>query len=141
MAFSAARRVSASSSTRFRSRTAASTCVLSVRCRPRALSSPPSRAASRMRPSRPLPGPVLEQSAPELAQDAVVEAGVGQIERQQVLPADPATDRLGRLAVAQPLAELHERDQRQPPRGIGRLAEYGVEIGEVAILEHRAEAL
>ena len=45
----AARSVSASSSIRFNSRTAARTCVLSVRLRPRALSKPPSRAASSRR--------------------------------------------------------------------------------------------
>ena len=47
--------------------------------------------------------------------------------------------RLGRLPVAQPLAELHQRDQRQPPRRIGRLAEGGVEVAEAGIVEHRTE--
>jgi hypothetical protein len=47
---------------------------------------------------------------------------------------------LRRLAVAQPLAELQERDQRQPPRRVAGLAERGVEVGEVAVPEHRTEA-
>ena len=79
-----------------------------------------------------LPGPVLEQSAPELAQDAVVKARVGQLQREQVLPVDPATDRLGGLPVAQPLAELHEGDEGQPPRGVAGLAERGVESAKSA---------
>ena len=82
---------------------------------------------------------MAEQTGPELAQHAVIEAGIGQIERQEVLPIDPATDRLGRLPVAQPFAELHQRDQRQPPRRVGRLAESGVEVGEISIAEDRAE--
>ena len=69
---------------------AASTCVLSVRWRPRAFSSPPSRAASSSGASRRSAASRPEQPAAELAQDAVVEAGVGQVERQQVLPVDPA---------------------------------------------------
>ncbi len=86
-----------------------------------------------------LGGAVLEQAGAELAQDGEVEAVIRQVEGEQVFPVDPATDGFGRLAVAQPLAELHERDQREPPRRIGGLAALGVEVGEVGVREHRAE--
>ena len=36
---------------------------------------------------------------------------------------------------AQPLAELQQGDQREPPRRAGRLAALRVEVGEVAVRE------
>lgn len=51
---------------------------------------------------------------------------------EQVFPIDPTPDRLGRLAVAQPLAELHERDESQAPGCVGRLSELGVEVDKSA---------
>ena len=50
----------------------------------------------------------------------MVEAGIVQLQREQVFPVDPAANGLGRLPVAQPLAELHERDDREPPRRVRR---------------------
>src|SRR3954451_19431769 len=69
-----------------------------------------------------LSGPMLEQPGTELAQDREVKAGIGQLESEQGFPVNPASDGLGRLAVAQPLAERHERNKGQPPRRIGGLA-------------------
>jgi hypothetical protein len=43
---------------------------------------------------------VLQEPAPELAQEAVVEAGIDEVERQQVLPVDASSDGLGGLAIA-----------------------------------------
>ncbi len=86
-----------------------------------------------------LSGLVLEQAAPELAQHAVVEPGIGQVEGEQVLPVDPAPNGVGRLPVAQPLPELHERDQCQAPRGISRLAERGIQVGKPSVIKHGAE--
>jgi hypothetical protein len=86
-----------------------------------------------------LGGFVLEQTGAELAQHAVIKTGVGQVEGEQIFPVDPTADRLGRLTVAQPLAELHQRDQREAPWGVGRLTKGGVEVGEVHIVEHGAE--
>ena len=70
-----------------------------------------------------LGGIAAAQPAAELAEHAVVEARVGEVGGEQVLPVDPRPDGLGRLAVAQPLAELHERDESQPPGCVGRLAQ------------------
>jgi hypothetical protein len=86
-----------------------------------------------------LAGLVRDQPASELAQNAVVEARVGEGEGEEVLPVDPRPDRVRGLAIGEALAELHQRDERQPPRRIGRLAERGVEIGEAGVVEHRTE--
>ena len=80
-----------------------------------------------------------EETAAELAEHAVVEAGVAEFEAEQVLPVDPAPDRLGGPPVAQPLAELQQGDQREPPRRAGRLAALRVEVGEVAVREDGPE--
>ena len=69
-----------------------------------------------------LAGFMVKQAGAELAQDAVVEARVGQVQGQKVLPVDPRPNRIGRLPVGKALAELHQRDQGQPPRRVGRLA-------------------
>src|ERR1051325_2473755 len=75
----------------------------------------------------------------ELAQHAVIKTSVGELEGEQVFPVDPTADRLSRLTVAQPLAELHERDQRQTPWCVARLTKGGVEVGEAHVIEHGAE--
>ena len=82
---------------------------------------------------------MLQQARPELAQDAVIEARVGQVQGQKVLPVNPCPHRLCGLPVGQVLAELHQRDQRQPPRRISRLAEGGVEVIENGTIEDRAK--
>src|SRR3954449_404084 len=88
-----------------------------------------------------LGGPMLEQPGTKLAQDREVEAGISQIESQQVFPVNPASNSLGRSAIAQPLAELHERNKGQPPRRRGGLAKLGVEVGKVSIGKHAAEPI
>jgi hypothetical protein len=81
-------------------------------------------------------GLVLQKAGTKLAQDAVVEAWVGQVECEQVLSVDPRPHRLSGLPVGQTLAKLHQRDERQPPRRIGWLAEGGIEIPKGSIIEH-----
>ena len=82
-----------------------------------------------------LPSLVLKQAGAELAQDAMVEAGVGQLERKQVLPVDPRSHRVGRLPVRQVLTKLHQCDQRQAPWRIGRLAESGIEVAKDGVIK------
>src|SRR4051812_22547642 len=84
---------------------------------------------------------MLKQAAAELAEHGVVETRVGQVTGQQILPVDPRPNRLSRLAVAQPLAELQERGQRQTPGRVPRLAAPGVEISEASVVEHRAKPI
>src|SRR3954471_24666502 len=80
-----------------------------------------------------------QKTISKLAEHAKVKARVRQLEAEQVLPIDPRPDRLSRLSIAQALAELHQRDQGQPPGWTRRLAPLGVEGGEVVILEDRPE--
>src|SRR3954468_7159780 len=80
-----------------------------------------------------------QKTVSKLAEDTKVKARVGQLEAKKVLPIDPGPDRLSGLSIAQALAELHQRDQGQPPGWAGRLALLGIEVGEVAILEDRPE--
>src|SRR4029453_7570749 len=106
MAFSAARKVSATNSSRLRARTAASTCVLSVRWRPRALSSPASCATSNMRASkRSLASPASNRGG-HLADPVVGKADVAEARGEHILPVDRAQPRLAPLPIAQALAEL-----------------------------------
>src|SRR3954449_9035481 len=78
-----------------------------------------------------------QKTVSKLAEDTKVKARVGQLEAKKVLPVDPRPDRLSRLSIAQALAELHQRDQGQPPGWAGWLTLLGIEVGEVAILEDR----
>ena len=117
----------------------ASTWVASVRCRPRALSRPARLAGLQQLAQQALLGAALEQARAELAQHRVVEARVGQLEPEQVLPVDPRPHRLGGPPVGQVLAELQDGDQRQPPRWQARLAELGEQVGEVRVGEDGAE--
>ena len=62
-----------------------------------------------------------QQPRAERAQHRVVEAGVVQRQAERVLPVDPASHRLGGLAVGEPLGERHQRHQRHLRRGEGGL--------------------
>ena len=57
-------------------------------------------------------GAALEQARAELAQDRVVEAGIVELEAQEVLPVDARPRRLRGLPVGQVLPELQQGDQR-----------------------------
>ena len=84
-------------------------------------------------------GAALEQAGAELAQDRVVEAGIVELEAEQVLPVDAGAHRLGGTPVRQVLAEPQQGDQRQPPRRQPRLAELREQVGEVRVGEDGAE--
>ena len=68
-----------------------------------------------------------------------MEAGVGQLEPERVLPVDPRAHGVGGLPVAQVLEELEDRDQGQAPWGEAGLAPGGVELAEVLVLAEGAE--
>jgi hypothetical protein len=55
-----------------------------------------------------------DQAAAELGEHGVVEARVGQLQAEQVLPVDAGADRVNGPAVGEVLAELQEGDQGQP---------------------------
>jgi hypothetical protein len=82
-----------------------------------------------------------EQPGAELAEHGGVEARVGQIEAEQVLPVDAGADRLGRLAVGEVRAALEHGDQGQPPGREGGLPTFGVEVGKVVVAKDRPELI
>ena len=110
-----------------------------MRCRPRALSSPRAWQRVEQLVQQALLGAALEQARAELAQHRVVEAGVGQLQPEQVLPVDPRPHRLGRPPIGQVLTELQDGHQRQPPRRQARLAEPGEQVREIGVGEDGAE--
>ena len=84
---------------RFSTRTAASTCVESVRWRPRALSRPAARQrASNASSSDSATSPATSRARNSLKHRGI-EPRVGQLQPQEVLPVDPAPHRVGRRAV------------------------------------------
>jgi len=56
---------------------------------------------------------------------AAVEPGAGQLQRQGILPIDPAAHGVGGLTAAELLQELEHRDQCKAPRRKARLARVG----------------
>ena len=61
----------------------------------------------------PVRPPVLQQPVAEVAQHAVVEAGIVEVEAERVLEVDPAPHRLGGVAVGQAEQELQHAYRRQ----------------------------
>ena len=87
---------------------APTTWVESVRCRPRALSSPCvlcQRQQGIQEQGLRLPS---DQPGAELAQDGMVEAGIGQLQAQDVFPINAATDRIRGLAIGEAFGKLQD---------------------------------
>jgi hypothetical protein len=91
------------------------------------------------RVERLLLGPARDQPAAELARDRGVEAGVGQLQPEQVLPVDAAPDGVRGPPVRRALGELEQRHRREPPRALGRLTAAREERPELVIGEDRPE--
>jgi hypothetical protein len=78
-------------------------------------------------------GPAEQQAGAEFAEDGVIEARIGQLQGQRVLPVDPPTHGVGRRTVGQVLGELENGGQGQTPRRFGRVPPRGEQVGEVLI--------
>ena len=109
---------------------AARTWVESVRCLVRALTRPWALQVSSIASSRSRSAPPAMQAGAELAEHGEVEAGVGQLQAEGVLPVDAAADGVGGLAIGEPLGELQDGDQGQPPGGLRRPSPVGEQGGE-----------
>ena len=120
---------------------AASTCVESVRCWPAGLEQAQGAAALQQLVEEELFGAARQQAVPEFTQHRKVEARIGQLETQQILPVDARADGLGRLAIGQVFPKLHDRHQRQPPGGQARLAPRGEQGGKVLVLKDGPEGI
>lgn len=80
---------------------------------------------------------MVEQPGPELAQDGVIEAAVGEREAEEVLPVDPRADSVSGLAVGQRLHELEDQNECEPGWCGGRLPNLREEVGEVVVSKER----
>jgi len=79
------------------------------------------------------------QAAAKLAQDGVVEPGIGKLQAQRILPVNPTPDGVGRLPVRQALGELQHGNKRQAPRWVRRLTTRGVSRCEHLVVVDRAQ--
>ena len=85
--------------------------------------------------------PVVDQAGAKLRQDREIEAGVGQLKAQRVLPVDPPAHRVGGLAVGKVLGELQHGDHRELSRRDPRAPSRGKRIHERPIAEHLAQLI
>ncbi len=86
-------------------------------------------------------GTAGKESAAELTQDRVVEAGIGQLQPQEILPVDAAAHGVRRLAVREVFRVLEQCDQRKAPGSFCRLASAREERGKGRIGEDRAQLI
>jgi hypothetical protein len=70
----------------------------------------------------------------KLTQDGMVEAGVGEVEDQDVFPINPAPDGIRSLAIGEAFGKLEDRDQCQACWRFGRLAAPGEEGRELPVV-------
>ena len=84
-------------------------------------------------------GLALDQAGAELAEHGVIEAGIGQLQPQGVLPVDAAADGVGGLAIGEPLDVLEDGGQGEPCGGGGGLSAGGEELGELSVAVERPE--
>jgi hypothetical protein len=68
-----------------------------------------------------------------------MEARVGQLEAERVLPVDASAYGIGGLPIAEMLEELEDRDQGQTLRRQGGLTPGGVEVAEVLVFVERVK--
>ena len=83
--------------------------------------------------------PAPNETGTEFGEHAEMEAGIGQLEAERVLPVDAGAYGIGGLPITEVLEELEDRDQGQTPRCQGGLAPGGVEVAEVLVFVERAE--
>jgi hypothetical protein len=66
-------------------------------------------------------GLALDQACAKFSQDAMVKAGIGQLQAKRVFPSEPLTYRISSLAIGQAFEKLEDGDQCQPPGRESRL--------------------
>ncbi len=69
----------------------------------------------------------------------MIEAGVGELQPQDVFPIDAAPDGLGRLAIGEVFGKLQDGSEREAGRGGCRLAAPREECGELGVVVDGAE--
>jgi len=80
-----------------------------------------------------------DQARAELGKDRGVEARIGQLERQTVLPVDTGADSIGGLPVGEAFDVLHHRHKREAPRRLHRATTHREERRKLLVGEQRAD--
>src|SRR5881398_1355959 len=86
-------------------------------------------------------GAPRQQAVPEFAQHRKVETRIRQLETQQILPVDTCAYGLRRLAIGEVLPKLHDRHQRETPRGQARWAPRREQGRKVLVLKDGPEGI
>lgn len=86
-------------------------------------------------------GAARDEPGPEPAQHRGVKARVGELEPEQVPPVDPRPRGVRSATVRKILRESEQRDEREPPRALGRPPALGEQDLELPIVEDRAESV
>jgi hypothetical protein len=107
--------------------------VESVRWVARSRTSLASFSRARARVKKPVRPAVLQQAVPEVAEHAVVEAGIVKLKAECVLEIDPAPHRLGSVTVGQVKQELQHGHRRQLCRRDRRPPVPGIPPGEALV--------
>jgi len=76
-----------------------------------------------------------EDALAKFTQHRRVEAGIGERQVQRILPGDVERDGEGSCAVGQILKRLENQDEREQNRRERGLAIFGIEVGEVRVVE------
>src|SRR5258708_15822361 len=121
-------------SSRRSGRIAASTCVESVRCLPRAL--PPATFPKLLQQAIKAPtlGSMGEQATSKFGKQREVKTAIGQFQASHTLPVNPCAHRESLLPVGQSFGILHEGDERKTPRNLGGLAAALKQVTKILIL-------
>src|SRR5262249_30383334 len=85
-----------------------------------------------------LPG---DEPGTELAEDGMMEAGIRQVEPQDIFPINAAADRIRGLAIGEAFGKLEDRDQCQTRRGFSGLAACGEERRELCVVVEWAKVV
>jgi hypothetical protein len=71
----------------------------------------------------------------------VVEARISEFQAEGILPIPPATHRIRRLPIRQPLHKLQHSNQGQAPRRLSGLPPSGKEVGEILVEGERSQRI
>ena len=113
--------------------------MASVRCLPRALSQPRSRAQGQEGLEKALFGLAVEQAGAKFRENRKIEPGILEFEGKSILPVNAALYRVGGLPVRKSFDKLHHGDKGQPPGWQGGLPFPGEEVGKLRVGEEGTE--
>jgi len=82
-----------------------------------------------------------EQARAEFTEDRAVKAGIGEGQRQQILPVDVTADGISGLFIGEALGELEDGNDGQAGRIDGGATDVGKERGEIGVIKERTEGI